>query len=211
VRLVVATRSPDKLREIRRILADVPGIRLMDLNDAGIPPSPEEEAIEAFETFTENASAKARHFYERTGIPTVADDSGLEVDALGGRPGVHSKRFAPVGPTVSGGDRDRANNEHLLELLGDLDLARRTARYVCVAALESGEEDPVLFRGECEGRILGRPRGHGGFGYDPIFLDPASGRSFGELTPQEKQERSHRGAAFRAVAAYLKGEGGRQG
>jgi len=200
VKLVVATRSAHKLGEIRAILGNAGKIRLLDLNDVTVPYSPEEEEIEAYQDFAENALAKARHFSERTGLPTVADDSGLVVDALGGRPGVHSKRFAPVGQGLAAEDRDRANNEHLLQLLGDTPLAERTARYVCVAALVDGEGDPILARGEVEGLILGHARGYGGFGYDPLFYDPVLGRTFAEITSREKDERSHRGAAFRRLA-----------
>ena len=203
MKLLVATRSAHKLGEIRAILRDVGRLSLVDLNDVGFAPSPEEEGIEAYETFSENALAKARYFAEKTGLPTVADDSGLVVDALGGRPGVHSKRFAPGGKELSSEDRDRANNEHLLELLGDRPLAERTARYVCVAALVDDSADPIQARGEAEGLILGRPRGYGGFGYDPLFYDQALGRTFAELTPREKDERSHRGRAFRRLATDL--------
>lgn len=208
MKLLVATRSAHKLREIRALLREVPGLRLLDLNDAGVEPAPEEEDIERFDTFEENAAAKARHFFERTGIPTVADDSGLCVDALGGAPGVRSKRYAPGGEALEPEDRDRANNEHLLRQLGDLDLARRTAHYACVAALHDGIAEPRLFRGEAHGLILGLPRGSRGFGYDPLFFDPAEGRTYAEMTAAEKDGRSHRGRAFRALAeALLDGPG----
>lgn len=217
MKLLVATRSGNKLREIRAILREVHGLELVDLNDVGISPDPEEEGIEAFETFEENARAKAQYFRRRTGIPTIADDSGLSVDALDGRPGVHSKRFAPGGASRTAEARDRANNEYLLECLGDLELSERTARYVCVAVLDRGEatpgkgDDVVEFRGEAEGLILGRPRGDGGFGYDPLFFDRTMGRTFAELSPEEKHDRSHRGAAFRAFARYLKDSGVEEG
>lgn len=203
MKLLVATRSAHKLLEIRRILAAVSGLRVVDLNEAGLPPSPEEDDIEAFDTFEENALAKARHFYALSGLPTVADDSGLAVDALDGAPGVRSKRFAPDTEGLDAAQVDRANNEHLLERLGDLPLADRTARFVCVAALVDGSGREHIFRGEAPGLILGRPRGWEGFGYDPLFLDRELGRSFGELTRAEKQARSHRGRAFRALADHL--------
>ena len=202
MRLLVATRSGHKLREIRTILGEVPGVELLDLNDVGVGYAADEEEIEVFETFEENAAAKARYFRDRTGMPTVADDSGLVVDALDGAPGVHSKRFAPPSRDLSPEDRDRANNEHLLELLGDLELPQRTARYVCVAVLEPGG---TALRGEVEGLILDEPRGEGGFGYDPLFFHPPAGRTFGELSAREKDQRSHRGAAFRALASHLLG------
>ncbi len=207
--LLVATRSGHKLREIRSILAGVSGLRVLDLNDADIPEAPEEEGIEAFDTFEANAAAKAHHFARISGLVTVSDDSGLVVDALGGRPGVHSKRFAESSNPSSlvGEDRDRANTEHLLSLLGDLPLGERTARYVCVAVLVEPSSDQdwreASFRGEAEGLILGRPRGWGGFGYDPVFYDSALGKTFAEIREREKSARSHRGKAFRALGEYL--------
>jgi XTP/dITP diphosphohydrolase len=206
--LLVATRSAHKLREIQTLLREVPHLRIIDLLDSGIPEHPDEESIESFDTFEENALAKARYFAERSGLPTVADDSGLEVDALDGRPGVHSKRFAPIGKggELTGEARDRANTGYLLEQLSDLPLAERTARYVCVAVFIGSEGDAGSFRGEAEGLILGRPRGHGGFGYDPVFYDQSLGRTFAEITEREKSARSHRGKAFRALAMHLAGD-----
>ncbi|MEX1255992.1 MAG: non-canonical purine NTP pyrophosphatase [Gemmatimonadota bacterium] len=203
MRLVVATRSAHKLGEIRAILRGVPGLELLDLNDAGVRPTAEEEDIERFETFEENALAKARHFHTLSGLPVVADDSGICVDALGGLPGVRSKRFCPGGELLTDEERDRANNEYLLRLLGDLDLAERKASYVCIAALVEGEGPPHLFEGKASGLILGNARGKGGFGYDPLFFDPLEGKTFAELSPAEKDARSHRGAAFRALAGHL--------
>lgn len=203
MKLLVATRSAQKLLEIRRILAAVPGLRVLDLNDAGLPPSAEEDEIEAFETFEENALAKARYFQSLSGLPTVADDSGLEVDALDGAPGVRSKRFAPGTAGLDAAQVDQANNEHLLERLDDLPLAKRTARFVCVAALVDGLGREHVLRGEAPGLILGRPRGREGFGYDPLFLDRELEKSFGELTRAEKERRSHRGKAFRGLADHL--------
>jgi len=204
VKLVVATRSGHKLNEIRVILRGVPGLHLMDLNDAAVQPSRAEEGIEVFDSFEENARAKARYYFRATGLATVADDSGLVVDALGGSPGVRSKRFAPLTAEVTGEERDRENLEHLLRELAGSTLAERTARYVCVAAVlhpDAGECN--VFRGVSEGMILGARRGGGGFGYDPVFFDRASGKTFAELTPDEKNAASHRGHAFRALAAHL--------
>ena len=203
MRVLLASRSADKSREIRAILRGVPELTLVDLNDVGIAPSEEEKGIEAFETFAENAIAKARYFQAKSGLPTIADDSGLVVYALDGRPGVRSKRFAPMPPEVGGEERDRANNEYLLELLGDTPLPGRGAKYVCAAALLLENGDPIHFEGEAEGRILGSPRGWGGFGYDPLFFDPALGKTFAEITPAEKDARSHRGRAFRKLAEFL--------
>lgn len=203
MKILVATRSGHKLREIRAILRDVPGIRLVAPGQVGLAPEPEEAGIEAFDTFEANARAKAEWFRERSGLPALADDSGLVVDALGGEPGVRSKRFAPVREDVDPDERDRANNEYLVRRLGDRPLPERTARYVCVAVLDFGEGDAVVCRGEAEGLILGLGRGRGGFGYDPLFFDPELGRTFAEIEPAEKDARSHRGKAFRALAREI--------
>ncbi|RMH11076.1 MAG: non-canonical purine NTP pyrophosphatase [Gemmatimonadetes bacterium] len=199
--LLVATRSAHKLAEIRRILGGVPWVRVVDPGALGIEPSPAEDDLEPYDTFEENARSKAAYFRALSGLPTVADDSGIVVDALGGRPGVRSKRFAPD-TGLEGEARDRANNEHLLELLGARPLPERTAHYVCVAALDLGARTE-LFRGEAHGLVLGRPRGWGGFGYDPLFFDEELGRTFAELAPDEKHRRSHRGRAFRALAEWI--------
>ncbi len=200
--LLVATRSRDKMGEIRRILGAVPELRLIDLESAGIAKDPAEEDLEPYETFEENARSKAEYFFTKSGIATVADDSGLAVDALGGAPGVRSKRFAPD-RGLEGSELDQANNEHLMMRLGGLDLAARTGRYVCAAVLVLPPGEPIVVRGEAEGLILGQPRGHEGFGYDPYFFDPQVGKAFAELDASQKNARSHRGKAFRALAAEL--------
>jgi XTP/dITP diphosphohydrolase len=204
LKLLVATRSRHKLREIRRILADVRTLELVGPDDVGLAALPEEEVLEPFETFEENARSKAHYFHARSGLPTVADDSGLEVDALGGAPGVRSKRFAPVGEGTPDDERDLANNAHLLELLRGRPAEGRTARYVCVVVLDEGAGDPLTLRGESVGAIAEKPSGAGGFGYDPLFLDGASGKTFAQLSPDEKNARSHRGAAFRKLAEVLR-------
>lgn len=206
MKLVVATRSAHKMEEIRRILADVPDLELLDLSEAGVAYEPAEEELEPFETFEENAASKARWFHARTGLPTVADDSGLQVDALHGGPGVHTKRFAP-GAGLEGRERDAANNHHLVSLLEGVPPAGRGAAYVCVAVLVDGTSPEVTVRGEARGVIVAEPRGDGGFGYDPHFLDPELGRTFAEIGPDEKNARSHRGRAFRALAAALRARG----
>jgi XTP/dITP diphosphohydrolase len=200
--LLVATRSPGKMREIRRILADVPGLRVLDLDQAGVDPSPVEEGLEPFDTFEENAASKAGYFMERSGLPTVADDSGLEVDALDGAPGVRSKRFAPVDGVV-GRALDEANNAHLVALLDGVPLEDRTARYVCVAVLAEPGRDPLVFRGDAPGIVIDELRGEGGFGYDPVMYEPDVDKTFAEMAAAEKDAHSHRGAAFRSLAAYL--------
>jgi len=202
-RLLVATRSRPKLIEIQGILGPVAGLKLCTPDDLGLGEDPEEEAIEAFETFEENALAKARWFHERTGLPTVADDSGLEVDALDGRPGVRSRRFAPASVELPGESRSDANVRFLLRELEGVPDAERGARFVCVAALVGLDREPLIHRGEVAGRILSRPRGDGGFGYDPVFLAPDLDRSFAELSRGEKAARSHRGSAFSALGADL--------
>lgn len=202
-RLLLATRSGHKASEIRRILGTPQGVEWTDLEMLGIVPTPEEDEVERFLTFEENARAKAEYFRDLTGLATLADDSGLEVDALDGRPGVRSKRFAPVEAGVDGEERDKANNEHLMELLGATPMADRTARYVCVAALAVPGRETELYRGVAPGLILETPKGKGGFGYDPLFLEQSLGKTFAELTQAEKNRLSHRGRAFREVARRL--------
>lgn len=201
--LLVATRSQEKLREIREILSTVPGIQVVDLLQVGIPESVEEESLEVAETFAENALAKARYFHRRSGLPTVADDSGLEVDALGGRPGVRSRRFAPISGHVDRETQDRVNLNHLLESLRGVPEPMRTARFVTEVALVSREGSPRTFRGLVDGLILEAPRGNGGFGYDPLFLHPRLGATFAEVSGEEKARVGHRGAAFRRLATFL--------
>lgn len=204
------------MMEIRRILGYVPELQLLDLDAAGVDYDPAEENLEPFDTFEENARSKAAYFFERTNLPTVADDSGLAVDALQGAPGVRSKRFAPdpaltpdsaLDPAVGGEpqDQDQANNEHLLARLEGVPVNERTGRYVCVAALTSSPGEFEYFRGEAEGLILGRPQGWGGFGYDPLFFDPELGKTFAQIEPAVKNARSHRGTAFRALGEHLMG------
>jgi XTP/dITP diphosphohydrolase len=197
--ILLATRSAGKLRELRPLFARA-GLEAIDLATAGIAEDPREEHVEAFETFEENALAKARYFAVLSGLPTVADDSGLEVPALGGRPGVRSKRFS--GRTdLRGQALDDANNARLIaELVG---VADRRARYVCAAAFSTGTDTEVVERGETAGIILPAPRGTGGFGYDPYFESVELGRTFGELALDEKERISHRGRAFRALVAAL--------
>ena len=200
--LVVATRSAHKLKEIGAILPEIPGLMLRDLDSAGILYSEEEESIEVFDSFEENALAKARYFAARTHRPVLADDSGLCVDALHGAPGVRSKRFAGRSD-LEGEALDRANNELLVRSLAGVPAERRTARFVCVVALVDRRGGEVAFEGRCEGLILPEPRGEGGFGYDPLFFVPSRGASFGELDPVEKNRLSHRSRALRAAAEEL--------
>ena len=192
--LLLSTRSAGKLAELRPLLCEA-GWRVIDLAEAGIAESPEEAGLEDFETFEENALAKARYFHRRSGLPAIADDSGLEVDALGGAPGVRSKRWS--GRTdLSGAALDAANNARLLSMLEGV--RDRSARYVCAAAwVEEGRE--WVARGIVEGRVTQTPSGVGGFGYDPYFFSIELRRTFGETAREEKEGVSHRGRAFRTL------------
>jgi XTP/dITP diphosphohydrolase len=200
--VLVATRSTHKLRELRELL-DLRHTDLVSLDDLGIPDDPVEDGA----TFETNAAIKARFGVRRSGLPTLADDSGLEVDALGGGPGVRTRRFAGEQAT------DADNNAKLLATLAGLPAARRGARYVCALALARPETAGphgglplVVTRGICRGRIAIAPRGSGGFGYDPIFepaSEPPGGRTFGLWTPAEKHAISHRARAARRMAPRL--------
>lgn len=204
---IVATRSQDKLEEIREILA-VTHVRLLSLDDVDIPHSPVEEDIELHSTFVENAIAKAKYFAEGAKrsaegakVAVLADDSGLVVKALNG-PGVRTKRFAlDHGFVGSGKDLDRANNALLLEKLGGKQ--DRNAHYVCAAALAV---DDVVYSsiGTCSGVIAEHEIGDGGFGYDPLFFIEELGVTFAQLSRAQKNERSHRARAFRALVSHIK-------
>ncbi len=207
MRVLVATRNAGKVREIREMLAARPEIQAVGLAELGIEETEEEDAVEAFDTFEENALAKARYFARMTGELTLADDSGIAVDALGGAPGVRSRRFAPV-DEARGERQDEANNRHLLDLLRATPDAERGARYVCSVALADAAGRETVFTGTCDGTILRAPRGTGGFGYDPLFYLEEEGMTFGELPSARKHEISHRGKAVRAaVEALLAGWG----
>jgi XTP/dITP diphosphohydrolase len=203
--LLIATRNPGKQREIAQILADVP-YQLVFLSDTGITEKAEEETLELAESFEGNARRKAEYFARLSGMPTAADDSGIEVFALGGKPGVHSRRFAmPGGPMEV---QDAANNRELLRLLVGLPEGRRRARYRCVVAfVPRPDAAAVTFEGVCTGRILEEPRGKGGFGYDPLFHSDDLDLCFGEASPEAKDAVSHRGRAFRAFAEWLQQSG----
>jgi len=201
-RILVATRSTHKLRELRELLS-VGRDTLVSLDDLGIEGDPVEDG----ETFETNATIKARFGVRASGLPTLADDSGIEVDALGGAPGVRTRRYAGEDAT------DEDNNAKLLAALAGLPPERRGARYVCVLALalpgDAGPRGGVtvsMTRGTCRGRIATGPRGTGGFGYDPIFepaAEPPGGRTLGLWTPAEKNAISHRARAARRLAPKL--------
>lgn len=189
--LLIATRNSGKLKEIRQLLAGLP-VGLVGLDAfPGIP-----DIVEDGSTLHDNALIKARAAFDATGLPSLSDDSGLEVDALGGRPGVLSARFA--GEKVSYAD----NNIKLLSELGEAPPASRTARFRCVAAFIDGKTEHVV-AGICEGLIAERIRGTGGFGYDPLFIPQGYRESFAELPPDVKNKMSHRFDAFRQMSAFL--------
>lgn len=202
-RILLATRSAGKLRELAGIL-NAAGLEGVTLDEAGIALAPDEDAIECYETFEENALAKARWFNRIAGVPTMADDSGLCVDALGGAPGVWSKRYSGRFD-LSGQALDDANNAKLLaELRAKFD---KSAKYVCAAAYVDGDREVVAL-GETSGRIVDTPSGANGFGYDPYFQSSELDATFGDATTEAKQEVSHRGRAFRALVAALRGDAG---
>lgn len=196
--VLLATRSAGKLRELKWLFASF-GIEVIDLAEAGVPESPAEDALEVFDTFEDNALAKARYFHEKTRMPIVADDSGLAVVALHGRPGVKSKRWSGR-IDLSGQALDDENNRLLLGALRNE--PDRRAYYVCAAAYVD-EVREVVRRGEVHGRIVDAPLGRDGFGYDPYFLSDELGQTFGEASPEEKERVSHRGRAFRALLDAL--------
>ncbi|MEP7065345.1 MAG: non-canonical purine NTP pyrophosphatase [Gemmatimonadota bacterium] len=195
---LLATRSLGKLYELRPMFSAA-GLEVLDLDRAGIAESAEEADIEEFDSFEENALAKAKYFRARSGLVTIADDSGLEVQALGGAPGVRTKRWSGRAD-LEGRALDVANNEFLLRKL-DKQTDRR-ARYVCVAALVD-KNGHRAFRGETEGTILESPRGEGGFGYDPLFLSSDLGITFAEAERAVKERNSHRGRAFSQLIVWL--------
>ena len=190
--LVLATLNPHKGRELVALLGAVPfQIKLLsEFLDARLPE-------ETGQTYAENALVKARTAARLTGARALGDDSGLEVDALGGAPGLHTARFGGPGLT------DRARWELLLERLRDVPPARRTARFRCVIALAGPARGEQVVDGVVEGVIAAAPRGSGGFGYDPVFFYPPLGRTFGEISDEDKQRVSHRGKALAAARRLL--------
>lgn len=191
--LLIATRNAGKIRELIELLSNLP-LRLRHLSEF---PSIE-EVEETGDTFAANAELKARLYSRQTNLWTLADDSGLEVDALGGAPGVFSARYGGANATDAG-----RNARLLAELYGTED-AKRTARFICAIALyEPNTETLEIFAGACEGRISRQPRGDKGFGYDPLFVPEGYTQTFGELPDELKQQISHRAHALNAVRSYL--------
>ena len=191
--IVLASNNAGKVREIERLLAES-RIHIRPQGEYGVP-----EAEETGLTFVENAILKARNAARHSGLPAIADDSGLEVDALRGAPGIYSARYAGPGAT------DEANLRKLLADLAEAPEAERTARFQCVLVYLRHAEDPtpLICQGAWEGSILSEPRGTSGFGYDPIFLVPSHGRSSAELDPDTKNRLSHRGQALRRLQEQL--------
>jgi XTP/dITP diphosphohydrolase len=200
-RLVLATRSAHKAAEIDAILNPL-RIQVVTLQDVPLEPDPREDDLEAFDTFRDNALAKARWFATRLSRPVMADDSGLRVDALGGQPGVRTKRFSGRSD-LSGIELDRANNQRLLEALHGVPDPERSARYVCCAAIAWPDGRAVTALGTVAGSIGREPRGEGGFGYDPLFHVPELGARFAEVSADAKNAMSHRARAFRGLAVLL--------
>lgn len=200
MKLLVGTRSPGKTRELRELFAGLP-FELSFPSDRLLEPLPEEADLERSMSYVENAVAKARYFAMRGGLPTVAEDSGIEVEALGGTPGPRSARW---GSGAAVGDVDAANNALLLEQLSGVPEERRAALYRCVVAfLATPSSVPEIVEATCDGVILAQPRGSGGFGYDPLFYSPELHMSFAEAPPAAKHRVSHRGRAFRALIEVL--------
>jgi len=192
-RIVLASNNPGKVREINQLLAGA-HIQVVPQREYGVS-----EVAETGLSFVENALIKARHASLHSGLAAIADDSGLEVDALEGAPGIYSARFA--GPEAS----DQDNNAKLLAALGDLPEEARGARFQCVLVYLRHPRDPtpIICQGTWEGRILQVPRGDNGFGYDPLFFVPTHGRSSAELDPATKNHLSHRGQALRRLCEAL--------
>ena len=196
MKLLVGTRSPGKTREIRELFAGLP-FEIAFPSDRLLEPLPEEADLERSMSYVENAVAKARYYATRSGLSALADDSGIEVDALGGAPGPRSARWS-----ATGGDAD--NNALLLQQLAGVPDAKRSARYRCVVAfLATPSSVPEIVEATCDGVILTAPRGTGGFGYDPLFFSPELNMTFGEAPPAAKHRVSHRGRAFRALIEVL--------
>ena len=192
-RIVLASNNSGKVREINQLLADW-GIEVLPQKNLGVP-----EIEETGRTFVENALLKARNATQHTGLAAIADDSGIEVDALDGAPGIYSARFAGVGAS------DKDNLQKLLQELQDVPVEKRMARFQCLMVYmrHANDATPWIFRGTWEGRILLTPTGTGGFGYDPVFYVPERDCASAQLTPEDKNRLSHRGKALQQfVAAY---------
>lgn len=196
MKVVLASNNPNKLREMKAILLPL-GWEILSQSQAGVHVEPEESGV----TFEENSYIKARTVMEAAGLPAIADDSGIEVDALGGDPGVYSARY--------GGEAcadDKARNRLLIKNMDAVPDGLRTGRFVSVITMVAPDKTSVSARGELEGEILRQERGKGGFGYDPLFYIPAEGCTMAELTAQRKNEISHRAVALRKFVEQLTGK-----
>lgn len=203
MKILAATRSSGKQREIRRLLAGR-SLEIVFPDDIWLRESSAGGPVEAGDSFEANARQKAEYFVRLSSLPTFADDSGLEVFSLGGDPGVRSKRWANASGTEE--EVDEANNAQLLRRLAGAPASSRLARYRCVVYfLPTFGAVPTICQGDCSGRILDAPRGSRGFGYDPYFFSDELGKTFGEATDEEKDSVSHRGRALRALAQTLRG------
>jgi len=193
-RIVLASNNAGKVREFNQLLSDSE-LEVVPQSEFSVP-----DIEETGLSFVENAILKARNAAQHTGLPAIADDSGLEVDALGGAPGIYSARYAGAGAN------DLDNLEKLLDRLRDVDDDQRSARFQCLMVYMRHAQDPTprIFQGTWEGRILRQPRGSGGFGYDPVFLVPDMNRASAELPPDVKNRLSHRGKALRQLDASLR-------
>lgn len=192
--MIIATSNSHKLKEIKSILLDFP-IEIKSMDEIGLGGL---EIVEDGSTFEENAIIKAKTVMDKTGLPCIADDSGLEVDAINKAPGIYSARFAGEKAT------DEKNNEKLLDLLGDIPEKDRTARFVCAIALVFPEGNNIVTRGTCEGIIGFTQKGKGGFGYDPLFIVPSLNMTFGEIDPNVKNKISHRANALEKLKESLR-------
>jgi XTP/dITP diphosphohydrolase len=192
--IVLASNNPGKVREIDQLLADL-DLSVLPQSQFDVP-----DVQETGLTFVENAILKARNAAQKTGLAAIADDSGLEVDALNGAPGIHSARYAGIGSS------DQANLDKLLHALIDVPQGARSARFQCLMVYLAHEHDPspLICQGTWEGRILFEPKGDNGFGYDPVFFVPTHNCSSAELPPEIKNELSHRGQALRKLIEALR-------
>lgn len=192
-RIVLASNNAGKVREFNQLLSDSE-LEVLPQSEFSVP-----DIEETGLTFVENAILKARNAAQHSGLPAIADDSGLEVDALGGAPGIYSARYAGAGAS------DLENLEKLLEALREVGDEQRGARFQCLMVYMRDARDPTprIFQGTWEGRILRQPRGSGGFGYDPVFLVPGMDRASAELPPETKNRLSHRGQALRQLVTSL--------
>lgn len=196
MKLVLASNNAHKLQELSAILSTL-GMEVVSQKDAGVFVEPDENGT----TFEENSYIKAKTVMDACGLPTVADDSGLMVDALGGEPGVYSARY---GGDANHSDRDRLN--YLLSRMKDVPEAERTAHFVSVITMLTPDGKKIVARGECPGRILREPHGENGFGYDPVFFVPEEGCTFAQLAPERKNQISHRARALERFVRKIREE-----